>query len=200
MERTDVNGGVMTITSRLLAEQDNQFDCTQNQLSTLTSTTRGYLRRHLRNVLVMPLLVFAATIALAVALAPDADAASTTITVDTGRIVGPVNRRILGANQVWPLGMAGALDLTTGAVDPTFDVAMREAALTTLRYPGGTVSNLFRWERAIGPQNQRLGQTSTTTVPFDSIFGPDEYGKLLDAYGLIGNIVVNIGTGTAKEA
>jgi alpha-N-arabinofuranosidase len=131
---------------------------------------------------------------------PAAYAATTTINIDTQNVVAPIDRRILGANEVWPLGMAGAFDVNALSIDLSFDTAFREAGLTTLRYPGGTVANLFHWRRAIGPQSQRLGQTSTTTVPFDSVFGPDEYGMVLDTYGLVGNIVVNIATGTAQEA
>ncbi len=149
-------------------------------------------------------MIWRACVATVVAAVPllqsSAVAAATVINVDTKAVAAPIDRRILGANEVWPLGMAGALDLKTFTVEPSFDVALREASITTLRYPGGTVGNLFHWQRAIGPQSQRIGQTSTTTVPFDNVFGPDEYGRMLDTYKMSGNIVVNFATGTAQEA
>src|SRR5262249_19530621 len=37
---------------------------------------------------------------------------------------------------------AGAFDVNTLSIDPSFDTAFRETGLTTLRYPGGTVANL----------------------------------------------------------
>ena len=132
--------------------------------------------------------------------ASNSNAASPTVVIDTGKVVGQIDRRILGTNEVWPLGMAGAVNLSTDTVYPSFDRAMREASSTALRYPGGTVANLFHWKGAIGPQDERLGQTSTTTVPFDSVFGPDEFGSLLETYGLRGTIVVNTATGNAAEA
>jgi alpha-N-arabinofuranosidase len=82
-----------------------------------------------------------------------------------------------------------------------------------LRYPAGTTADSFNWLRAIGPQTRRQpnepygmqdGVLSkvccTLDGPAASTVGPDEFGRLLDQTGAVGDIIVNFVTGTAQEA
>ena len=53
-----------------------------------------------------------------------------------------------------------------------------------LRYPGGLVSNNFRWDTSIGPSKGRQPQKSVKHAsPSPVMFGIDEYATLLDATG-----------------
>lgn len=136
--------------------------------------------------------------ARAVASSPE-----TEIAVDSGHVLGTLNRGLFGANETWPSDMAGAWNPAINAWSPAFGAAVDGAGLTALRYPGGTAANTFHWRNAIGPQDQRLPQLSGTPAdpePSDSVFGPDEFGKMIEQHHLQGNIVVNFATGTAQEA
>lgn len=77
----------------------------------------------------------------------------------------------------------------------------RDAGVTMLRYPGGTVANTFRWKRAVGPQSDRGCQTSGSDgSPIDSIVGPDEHMAMVEAIGAGTTMVVNFATATPQEA
>ncbi|MCX7014961.1 MAG: hypothetical protein NTW86_20815 [Candidatus Sumerlaeota bacterium] len=73
-----------------------------------------------------------------------------------------------------------------------------------LRFPGGTIGNVYHWQRAIGPQ---AGRTKNAYAKVSSWFGtqnneygPDEFGRLLEAIGGHGVIMANFATGNAQEA
>jgi alpha-N-arabinofuranosidase len=137
------------------------------------------------------------------ALAAPSVAAVPTISVDAGKTLGPVSPLIFGANHRWVADAAGSADPRTGLSYPNFVAKVREVGITMIRYPAGTLGNLFHFEQAIGPQGQRGQQASgmlRMPMPFDSTFGPDEYGNLLDRTQATGTLVVNFGTGTAAEA
>ncbi len=49
------------------------------------------------------------------------------------------------------------------------------------RFPGGTMANLYRWKRAIGPVDQRIDNLNShgSAGPLSNEFGPDEFGQML---------------------
>jgi alpha-L-arabinofuranosidase len=105
-----------------------------------------------------------------------------------GKAAGVVPAAVVGANQRWPDDGKGVWD--TEDDRPADDIVKlsRETGLHMLRYPGGTVANMFDFSRAIGPQDQRQCQTSGgfangRFAPTDSRFGPDENEKLAEAIG-----------------
>ena len=142
---------------------------------------------------------------LAASQASSAPAAATTptISVDATKTLGPVSPLLFGANHRWAADAAGSADPRTGLAYPGFVAKVREVGITLIRYPAGTLGNLFHFEQAIGPQGQRGQQASgmlRMPMPFASTFGPDEFGNLLDRTGATGTLVVNFGTGDAAEA
>lgn len=124
-----------------------------------------------------------------------ADGAEPTITVTPNRYVTsdgrPVSRipaTIIGANHRWPDDGKGMWDPTTDTAVGGIDEIARRTNLDLVRYPGGTVANLFDFTRAIGPQTERGCQTSGGFAnglfrPTDSRYGPDEQQKFVRSIG-----------------
>lgn len=138
---------------------------------------------------------------------------SATIDV-TERPVGVVSRDLFGANLFWADDAEGSFDLEKDAFYPQFVAAVRRIGITALRYPGGTTSDSFDWERAIGPQAERrpnepygmlfyeLAPDTCCVLdgPQPSRVGPDEFGRLLQEVGAAGTVTVNFSTGSPTEA
>jgi alpha-N-arabinofuranosidase len=129
------------------------------------------------------------------------------------RHLGTISKYLFGANLLWADDAEGAFDAADGSFYPGFVRMLRRLDVTALRYPGGTTSDNFNWELAIGPQpdrraNEPYGMQASRLSsiccvldgPQRSTVGPDEFGRLLDQTGAVGTITVNFATGTAREA
>ncbi|MGQ1784483.1 MULTISPECIES: NPCBM/NEW2 domain-containing protein [unclassified Saccharicrinis] len=71
------------------------------------------------------------------------------------------------------------------------------------RFPGGTMANLYRWKRAIGPVDQRIDNLNShgSAGPLSNEFGPDEFGHMLENTHLNkGVIVVAFNWETVQDA
>lgn len=114
-------------------------------------------------------------------------ASETTIQVSGTPSAAPVPAAIIGANGRWPKDELGGWQADTGSPDPTLATLARRTRLAVVRYPGGTVANLFRWRNAIGPQAQRSCQIGGGFVggaePYDSVYGPDEQQRFVSDIG-----------------
>jgi alpha-N-arabinofuranosidase len=124
------------------------------------------------------------------ATAPSAVAEDDTtaqVHVGTQVLAEPVAEKILGVNHRWPDRGLGMWDAEADAPSPDIVNLSRRLGLRSIRYPGGTVANLFRWKRAIGPQEQRGCQVGGGFVgrqePKDSVFGVDEQMEFAAAVG-----------------
>jgi alpha-L-arabinofuranosidase len=125
------------------------------------------------------------------------------ITIDAKAPGGSVSPLLFGANHRWVENASGSADPETGLTFPKTVDQIKDVGITMIRYPAGLLGNLFQWERAIGPQGKRGMQLSglvITPVPFDSKFGPDEFGDLLERTGAVGNLLINFGTASAADA
>ncbi len=71
------------------------------------------------------------------------------------RHLGTISRYLFGANLLWADDAEGAFNATDGSFYPGFVRMLRSLDVTALRYPGGTTSDNFNWELAIGPQPDR---------------------------------------------
>ncbi|HVX46315.1 MAG TPA: hypothetical protein VHC49_20655 [Mycobacteriales bacterium] len=111
--------------------------------------------------------------------------APASIQVGVDPMAADVPKAIVGANGRWPAGELGAWH--DDAPDAKMLGLAREIGLSAVRYPGGTVANLFDWKKAIGPQESRGCQVGGGFVgkaePFDSTFGPDEQQRFVAAIG-----------------
>lgn len=85
------------------------------------------------------------------------------VTIDSASVIGPVNRLVLGGNlQAEPAGEdqsgnrgGGIWDPERRTPVPTVMAAIREAGITSLRYPGGCWAHYWDWRLAVGPVEQR---------------------------------------------
>lgn len=112
---------------------------------------------------------------------------------------------IVGANHRWPRGGLGMWDAEAGAPDPNMVDLSRRVGLSMVRYPGGTVANLFDWKKAIGPREERGCQVGGGFVggaePMDSVYGPDEHQQFVATVGARTQIMVpSIISSTADAA
>lgn len=153
----------------------------------------------------LPALSLTVVLAGALALAPGTARAepATTITVDPARPDGALSPLLFGANHRFGYDGFGSFDPKTGRVDPKLARDAREAGVSAVRYPGGTIANLFRWKQAIGPQAERGCQVHGSVgsgEPLTSTYGPDEHARFAESIGARTNIVTNFATGTADEA
>ncbi|HTT89174.1 MAG TPA: hypothetical protein VMF65_06425 [Acidimicrobiales bacterium] len=129
-------------------------------------------------------------------------ATQTAVAVDTNRTIGAVSRAALGQDYEWDFDGMGSFDSASGHYYANFVHQLADGVQPgSLRYPGGTTSDTFHWERAIGPEPQRTPNAyGPSEGASPSTVGPDEFGQLLDDTGATGVITVNFGTGTAAEA
>lgn len=125
-------------------------------------------------------------------------------TVD-GLKVGAVAPGIVGANHRWIEDGLGMWDPEADKAVGGIDRLSRESGLHTIRYPGGTVANLFDFTKAIGPQSGRGCQTSGgfaagLFAPTDGRYGPDENEKYVDSFDGETMVMVPTINRTAAEA
>lgn len=117
-------------------------------------------------------------------------------------VEGEISPTLFGANHRYAYDGFGSLDTANGAAYPQFVEQVQAAGITAIRYPGGTIANLFRWQDSIGPVADRKVSPHGGPLgePLTAEFGPDEFGRLLEQTGAVGSIVVNFATGTSAEA
>ncbi|MDR3708824.1 MAG: alpha-L-arabinofuranosidase C-terminal domain-containing protein [Capsulimonadaceae bacterium] len=131
--------------------------------------------------------------------------AKATITIDAAKTLGRVNRLVFGDNieaadskhvygeqtYLGPLHTGtGFWDDKALQPDPYVVARMREIGLSALRYPGGSLANMYDWKKAVGPLSER-GEWH---------FGIDEYIATCRAIGAEPQFIVSDYTGTPKEA
>ncbi|MFC5824682.1 hypothetical protein [Nonomuraea insulae] len=130
--------------------------------------------------------------------------ADTVIKVSDTPIAAEVPREIIGANHRWPAKGLGMWDDTAGKPVPRMVDLAKQTGVSLVRYPGGTVANLFGWKQAIGPQGGRGCQVGGGFVgeaePMDSVYGPDENQRFVEQIGARTMIMTNATTQTVADA
>ncbi|ASS67527.2 MULTISPECIES: alpha-L-arabinofuranosidase C-terminal domain-containing protein [unclassified Paenibacillus] len=107
------------------------------------------------------------------------------IIVDSSVDRGAIDRDVIGANGRYSNNANGLYDSAKGQVYPDIQAKMAAAKFGMLRYPAGTIGNLFLWKDSIGPlasrKNEVLGSDYSSAYP---AFGVDEglrYAESLQA-------------------
>lgn len=80
------------------------------------------------------------------------------ITVDTSKEVREISKAMFGINHRYHNNAYSSWNASEKKVEAKFNEYVKEAHFGSVRYPGGTVSNLFDWKRSIGPAEQRRKQ------------------------------------------
>ncbi len=114
-------------------------------------------------------------------------AANARFTVTDDQIADPPPPEFIGANHRWLRNGLGMWELEKDRPDPALTEMSERVGLGIVRYPGGTVANLFDWKKAIGPLKKRGCQVGGGFVgnaePMDSNYGPDEHERYVAAIG-----------------
>jgi alpha-N-arabinofuranosidase len=127
------------------------------------------------------------------------------IDVRTDDTIGALSRELTGSNNdKWFDNSHGLWDPETDAPNPDVVAKVVRAGVGMIRFPGGTVANLYDWKRAIGPTAERGCQTDARADggegSLDSTYGPDEYLRVLDATGATPQIMVPMANETPADA
>jgi len=122
------------------------------------------------------------------ATTPEISVGTDVLHVGPGLAATPLPAAIIGGNHRWLRDGLGMWDSAADAPVPSAVQAARAGHLDTVRYPAGTVANMFDFKRAIGPQAARGCQTAAGFVgdrfaPTDSRYGPDENERFVDSFG-----------------
>ena len=90
---------------------------------------------------------------------PEPPAEAITLTVDVNdpqRIID--SSSIFGINHRYAFNGYGSFDSETMQIKADFKALYEDAGFGSIRYPGGTISNLFNWKTSIGPVESRKNQ------------------------------------------
>lgn len=118
----------------------------------------------------------------------------------------PARADLLGNNLEWSNHGDGMLQAGTTDFHPAMLKAAQRLSPPILRYPGGTLSDVYRWRSGLGSRGNR--GTSPTLGPVTSdgpttqtvLMGTAEFLELCTQLGARPLITVNVITGTAQEA
>jgi alpha-N-arabinofuranosidase len=137
-------------------------------------------------------------------ISAQARAQETAITVNASKTGKPISRWLFGLNHRYGFNGYDSFDPKKRRVSPRLVREVRRAGIGWLRYPGGTMANLFHWRRAVGPPRRRGCQVNGAAGgdggPLSSNYGPDEHMRFVQQIGGTASIVVNFATGTPEEA
>lgn len=131
---------------------------------------------------------------------PQATPHAFSLVLDTRQRLGALNRRVLGSNVQWTDGGDNLLG-PDDRFDPALLARVQALGPTVLRFPGGAQSDLYHWQRGMGPQAQR-GENEHAHLKKGqrSRFGTREFLELCEATGAEPLITANLASGSAEEA
>jgi alpha-L-arabinofuranosidase len=148
--------------------------------------------------------VLVGSAALACLTAGPASAQETTITVDASTEQRSISPLLFGVNHRYGFDGFQSFDPAARRVYPRLAEEVGRAGISWIRYPGGTMANLFRWQRAVGPPALRgcqiNGGNRGNGGPLSSDYGPDEHQRFVEEVGGTSSVVVNFATGSPEEA
>ena len=85
-------------------------------------------------------------------------AAGNILAIDPDTVERQLERSTIGINHRYAFNGYGSFDSETMTMKEEFTELYREAGFGSIRYPGGTISNLFQWKNTIGPKEDRVKQ------------------------------------------
>ncbi len=121
----------------------------------------------------------------------------------TGTVLNTVKPLIFGDNIEWTNCGMGFWLPAEQAFDDSLVEWLRLAGTTHLRYPGGTLSDFFDWQKAVGQQRQAIPNPFSEPEkgrPEFPHFGPEEFMTLCRRLNIAATITLNAGTGSAADA
>ncbi len=132
---------------------------------------------------------------------PVPGAFAATVTISNGAAGVPFNKLLLGNNIEWSQSGDGVLLPNSTEENPLLLNPGLALAPTVIRYPGGTLSDVYHWEAGVGPAASRgMLQSDTNGGTQTVYFGTQEYLTLCMQAGATPLITANVLTGTVQEA
>ena len=126
------------------------------------------------------------------------------ITVDTSDDLREISKAMFGINHRYHNNAYSSWNATEKKIEDKFNAYVKEAKFGSIRYPGGTVSNLFDWKRSIGPAEKRkktVHGLPANSEPISPNFGLDEAMTwIYDDVGAEAVWVYGMGQGSAADA
>lgn len=118
----------------------------------------------------------------------------------TGKVLNVVRPELFGDNIEWTNDGMGFWRPSKGDLDPELTAQALPLGVTHLRYPGGTLSDYFHWQWAVGKDRKPIPNPFDKGAPAYPAFGPDEFMALCRRLHTRASITINAGTGTPEEA
>ncbi|MBE6469688.1 MAG: hypothetical protein E7001_07050 [Coriobacteriaceae bacterium] len=127
------------------------------------------------------------------------------VTVDTGDVVRTLDRSVFGINHRYAFNGYGSFDPVAMKVKDDFAALYDEAGFGSIRYPGGTISNLFSWKETIGAKAGRTKQihgfyNNPGQGGIEPNLGISEIGTFAREHGSEIVYVYGLGRGDAADA
>ncbi len=124
------------------------------------------------------------------------------IAVDSGEEIREISDAMFGINHRYHNDGYSSWNSEEQKMEPQFDQLTKEAAFGSVRYPGGTVANLYDWKKAIGPVAERKKTIhGNTKEPIEPNFGVDEaMSWIYDELDAEAVWVYAMGQGSAQDA
>lgn len=124
------------------------------------------------------------------------------IAVDPDTRVRKISDAMFGINHRYHNDGYSSWNAVNQKIEPEFDRLAKEASFGSVRYPGGTVANLYDWKKAIGPFADRKKTIhGNTKEPITPNFGVDEAMKwIYDELDAEAVWVYAMGQGSAQDA
>jgi alpha-L-arabinofuranosidase len=107
---------------------------------------------------------------------------------------------VLGVSVDWTDNANGLYDDRSGLLNPTPVGELIGLDPSHLRFPATRLSQAYNWIQGVGNRNERGYNPSHGPKPQVSLFGTDEFFKLVDHTGSRAVMVVNSNTGTTAMA
>ena len=142
--------------------------------------------------------------------------AQTTISVNTDRVIGKIDKNIYGVfmepigrdqeppieNNVYgPLYCPGTPNANADGFNQLYIDAFRELQIPAMRWPGGNYVAGYNWEDGIGPKDQRPVRKDLAWGGYETNqVGTDEWVALNKAIGSENIICLNLGLGDINSA
>ena len=128
-----------------------------------------------------------------------------TININGNNVIQTIDSSIFGINHRYAFNGYGTYDEENQVMKEDFAKLYRAADFGSIRYPGGTISNLFNWKTTLGPQETRKDQIHgfynyAGQGGIAANFGLGEIATFAQENGSEIVYVYSIGRGNGKDA
>lgn len=126
--------------------------------------------------------------------------ADVTCTIAAGTLLNPVSPRLFGTNIEW-FNRGNGLVTANGALDTNLLTTAAQQGISSVRFPGGILSDFYHWRNGVGPAGARPVAAHGADPGYEpDVFGTPELLTTCAAINATPLITANVGSGTPAEA